>query len=409
MNTGLAAYDNRPFFERVLRFGLDRGIITPSKWGALQLEGAKGVVQIADYFGTAHLRSNLDEAIVRIVYLASLYLEHYSAGDLEKAAHSLQDNSFLSHSRGGSEMLKALNALPVDESLMQKPEDIKVFLEARTLSNVWSLQEYQAVYRERQSYQLDIEAAVWFCGRMNIPRADLPGVSAETVLHAALLTLLAGRVDGRLLNAKEFTAFLKKIRKEKKKFIIPSSLLADVPTPYHPRLQQLLHKIRTQELPHIMDESIPFDDLLRQYHDHFRATSGSNSDVSDYDELLTDEWRKVTGGKTDSDSMNTIFLCLCAGKPPKPVISLTEAKTLVQAIRETGIASASVSAFINRCAPHQMVEGLLSLWQEEFLPEVVEPYLLDASDEMDTVLQILRQNCHIKRPVKKPAVKSVKI
>ena len=106
----LAAYDDRPYFARALDFGLKNGIIDSERLDSMRTDGAKGVVQIADYFGTAHLRNDLDEAVKRMVYLASLYLEHMSDGNLARAARSLQENTFLSHSRGGSQMFKTLFA-----------------------------------------------------------------------------------------------------------------------------------------------------------------------------------------------------------------------------------------------------------------------------------------------------------
>jgi hypothetical protein len=48
----------------------------------------------------------------RIVNLASLYLIETSKGDLELAARLIRDNTFLSLSRGGSGLLKALFAMP---------------------------------------------------------------------------------------------------------------------------------------------------------------------------------------------------------------------------------------------------------------------------------------------------------
>ena len=117
----LATYDDRPFFARTLDYGLANGIIDSQKLDAMRTDGAKGVVQIADFFGTAHLRTDLDEAVKRMVYLASLYLEHISDGVLVRAARSLQEHTFLSHSRGGSEMLKRLFALPTDSSIQDAP------------------------------------------------------------------------------------------------------------------------------------------------------------------------------------------------------------------------------------------------------------------------------------------------
>ena len=52
-SSAVAAYDNRPFFARALDFGLKNGIIDSEKLEAMRVDGAKGVVQIADFFGTS--------------------------------------------------------------------------------------------------------------------------------------------------------------------------------------------------------------------------------------------------------------------------------------------------------------------------------------------------------------------
>ena len=69
-------------------------------------------VQIARYFGSEFLRPELEKARDRMVNLISLYLLETTGGDLHEAAISLRDHSFLSRSKGGSDMLKRLIALP---------------------------------------------------------------------------------------------------------------------------------------------------------------------------------------------------------------------------------------------------------------------------------------------------------
>lgn len=165
-----------------------------------------------------------------------------------------------------------------------------------------------------------------------------------------------------------------------------------------------LARIAAKDLPRIADTKIAFNDLVREYHDRFHHFTLS-SEVSDYDALVTDEWRKVTKGKTDTDSMNTVFLCLAAGKTPKPTITLAEAKAAVKAIRNDGAAVGTVPEFLRRCAPHQMTDGLLHLWEEEFYPEMIEQLILEDTHEdaasLEATLQVLAEHCHITRPARK--------
>src|SRR6202166_850968 len=106
-NHHVAIVDKRPFFEKVLSFGMQQGLIDRQHCQKMIADGAKGTVQVADFFGSSHLYADLENARKRIVNLISLYLEHQFNGNLQKAAESLRDNTFLSHSRGGNEMLKA--------------------------------------------------------------------------------------------------------------------------------------------------------------------------------------------------------------------------------------------------------------------------------------------------------------
>ncbi len=403
----LASYDARPYFARALDHGLKNGLIDSEKLDAMRAEGAKGIVQIADYFGTAHLRTDLDEAVKRMVYLASLYLEHLSDASLGRAARSLQENSFLSHSRGGSQMLKSLFAMPTDSTIPEpsEPDDVREFLRARTLADQWSVAEYRARLAERQAFLKEIEAALWFADMMELPREALLGESAESILDACLLTRIAGRSEGGLLNADELKAFLKALRRTKKKSAVASALLDtlldDVPDAHREAAGRHLKRIVAKDLARIADTKVAFNDLVREYHDRFHHFSLS-TEVSDYDALVTDEWRKVTKGKTDTDSMNTVFLCLAAGKPPKPAITAAEARAAIRAIRTDGAAARAVPEFIRRSAPHQMIDGLNSLWEDEFHPEMIEQLILEDPDgALEPIVRILAEHCHIKTPARK--------
>jgi hypothetical protein len=157
----------------------------------------------------------------------------------------------------------------------------------------------------------------------------------------------------------------------------------------------------SKDLPRIADAKVPFDDLVREYHDRFHHFSLS-AEVSDYDAMVTDEWRKVTKGMTDTDSMNTVFLCLAAGKTPKPSITVAEARAAIRAIRADGAAAQTVPDFVRRSAPHEMIDGLISLWEDEFYPEMIEVVILDEPEgAVDPIVRILAEHCHIKAPAKK--------
>ena len=203
------------------------------------------------------------------------------------------------------------------------------------------------------------------------------------------------------LSAPELKKFLTAFRRAKKKQPVRKDLIDDVPEQHRAVVERHLAYLIKHDLPRIIDMKVPFNDLLRDYHERFHPFATVDA-VSDYDALVTNEWRKVTKGSTDSDSMNTIFLCLAAGLPPKPAISATEAKAAVRAIRNDPAGLKNVTDFIHRSAPHQMIDGLVSLWTDEFLPEVVEPRILDDLDDaLEPLVRLLAEHCHIKAPAKR--------
>ena len=108
----IAVYDERPFFEKALVYGVAHGILSAEKIDSMLNDGPKGLVQIARYFGTEFLRPELERARERMVNLISLYLQDSCEGDLLAAAQSLRQHSLLSRSKGGSDLLRRLIALP---------------------------------------------------------------------------------------------------------------------------------------------------------------------------------------------------------------------------------------------------------------------------------------------------------
>ena len=51
-DTAIATVDASPYFERVLRHAVKEGYVDALRLDAIRREGAKGIVQLAAYFGT---------------------------------------------------------------------------------------------------------------------------------------------------------------------------------------------------------------------------------------------------------------------------------------------------------------------------------------------------------------------
>ncbi|MGS0743552.1 hypothetical protein ACVBEF_17265 [Glaciimonas sp. GG7] len=397
-NRTIATVDKRPFFEKALSYGAQNGIIDHAKCQAIISDGAKGSVQIANFFGASHLHTDLDNARKRMVNLISLFLEESCNGDLEKAAISLRDNSFLSHSRGGNEMLKALHALP-DCAVFGdvKSQDVKSFQDERTLTKPYSFSAYRKERHTREEDANTLGAATWFAKSMALPRSALEFTSAETVIRSAILVRAAGADSFPNRNA--FAALLATLRTQASavaKFKIAKKLLDDVPEEYLHITDKIRREIEKHDLPQIINSAIALDELRTTIELRYFVRESGMDDVEEFDTLMSEEWRRVTNGKEDPFSRLTAFLCLAAGTKPQTTISETQAKAITRQVRQHGFDNEAVATFINTAAPFEMKENLLALWEDEFLPEA-STWLLDEDDmQYNAALKFLKENCNVK-------------
>src|SRR5665647_3868045 len=171
----ISLYDARPFFEKALQFGVKNGIIDTQKLDIICTEAPKGMVQIARYYGNEFLRPDLEKAKDRIVNLVSLYLESSTGGDLRLAAESLRDHSFLSRSKGGSDLLKGLIAMPQNSHFGMNERggftDEHIPLLAKW--TLRSLADYQAELAKRSQVAQVIDAAIWLADALGMEASDL--------------------------------------------------------------------------------------------------------------------------------------------------------------------------------------------------------------------------------------------
>lgn len=397
-NRTIATVDKRPFFEKALSYGVQTGIIDHAKCQAMISDGAKGSVQIANFFGTSHLHTDLENARKRMVNLISLFLEETCNGNLDKAAESLRDNTFLSHSRGGNEMLKALHALP-DCSVFGdvKSQDLKDFQDERTLVKPFSLSAYRKERQTREEDANTLAAATWFAKSMELPRSALEFTSAETVIRSAILVRAAGADSFPNRNA--FATLLGTIRTQAAaagKLKIAKKLFDDVPEEYRKISDKIRREIEKHDAPLILNSAIALDELRNTVELRYFVRESGLDDVDEFDTLMSQEWLQVTNGNEDPYSRLTAFLCIASGVKIKTTISETEAKAIIRQVRQHGFNSTAVATFITTSAPFEMKENLLSLWEDEFLPEA-EAYLRDEDDiKYASAMKFLKENCNVK-------------
>ena len=402
-NFELAVLDQRPFFETALRYGVQRAILTSSKIAAIEAEAPKGMVQIAEAFGSKYLRPEIELARKRIVNLASLYLLETSGGDLEIAAKLIRDNTFLTLSRGGSGLLKALFAMPeyalLGREVKGKVED---FLEA------WSLREKPADYRQalehRQQNALEIEAGFWFGEVLGLSRSYLQDEDAEAVgiVRSALLVTVFGGEDGSLENQVEFATLVDTIRSLTPAERVQAMEMLDiseVPQQFHTLVNRIVQEICEHDLPLFKDKKASLDKLVFSLKDRYYLRDHEIEDTSAYDALVSKEWTRLTKGKTDVDSLMTLFVCIAAGVAPKTSLPEKSAKSIVKKFREQGFTHELATQWISTAAPHEKQEGLLEDWNN-FIEEA-NNYLMDDWDSnYSGALRFLSLHCHIERTVR---------
>lgn len=414
---GVSLFDARPFFEKALVYGIENGILDQAKLDAIANDAPKGMVQIARYFGSEFLRPELEKAKDRIVNLVSLYLESTTGGDLHKAAESLRDHSFLSRSKGGSDMLKALIAMPQNSHFGMNEnagftDDHIPLLAKWTLR---SLPDYQAELAKRRQVALVIDAAIWLADQLGLDVADLEeaGKDAEAVIRTALLVLECKRTE-----MPDWVAFEKLISGLRKKYGAPATRSkpktpnsGEVNSPHFSialpiglpqQFQDVVGKVRQSvlaDIPKILDSALPVRKLFDQtpaFMGRYFWLEDALSEVDHYDRAVSETWSKATGGHQDEGSLMTLFLCLAAQATPKTVLTAAGAATLLRKIRKTGLQPALASDFIRWHAPEQHQEAYVRMWSE-FIEDAQPTLLSDFDYAVNDALALLRRECNVKQ------------
>ena len=392
----VALFDARPFFEKALAYGLKHGIIDQARLDAIQTEAPKGMVQIARYFGSEFLRSELETARVRIVNLVSMNLEHTSAGDLRQAAEALRDNSFLSRSKGASDMLKALIAMPQSSHFGMNEhsgftDDHIPQLAKWTLR---SLADYRAELAKRGQVTQVINAALWFAGQLGMDAEELEdaGRDAEAVIRTGLLFMAT-----RQTKVPDWVAFQKTIAALRKKAANPSiPLPKELPAEFKTVVEGVRKSI-VSDMPKILDSTLSARKLFDQtpaFMGRYFWVEDALSEVDDFDRAASASWSKATGGHNDDSSLLTLFLCIASGSAHKTLLTAKAAATLVRKIRKSGMKPELVSHYILGNAPAHYQNDYLQMWQD-FLEDAQGRLLSDHDYELHDAMALLRRDCNI--------------
>jgi len=404
MSQSVSLFDARPFFEKALVYGVQHGIIDQAKLDAICQDAPKGMVQIARYFGTEFLRPELEKSRDRMVNLVSLYLEKTSDGDLRLAAESLRDNSFLSRSKGGSDMLKALIAMP-QNSHFGMNEGTGFTDDHIPLLAKWSLRtlpEYQVELAQRQQATLLVDAATWMAESLGLTVDELEeaGKDADAVIRTALLARSARRTE-----MPDWVAFEKLITALRKKYPQPEgssaaatavALPKDLPTHFKSVVERVRQSVLA-DLVKILDTKLPTRKLFDQtpaFMGRYFWLEDAVSEVDHFDRTASAAWNKATGGHGDDGSLLTLFLCVAAGSAPKTVLTEKSAATLVRKIRKSGLQAALARHYIADHAPQHHQSDYAELWNA-FIEDAEATLLSDHDYALNDALALLRLECNI--------------
>ncbi|OYQ40469.1 hypothetical protein CHU94_14405 [Rhodoferax sp. TH121] len=396
----VSLYDARPFFEKALAYGVQHGLIDAAKREAMCTEAPKGIVQIARYFGTEFLRPELEIARDRMVNLVSLYLEHSSGGDLQRAAESLRDHSFLSRSKGGSDMLKALIAMPqtthfgMNERSGFRDEHIPLLAK-------WalrSLPDYQAELASRSRVAAVVDAAIWMAQQLGVDEDALEeaGKDAEAVIRTSLLAMALKRTEmpDWVLFEKMVLALRKKFVGQTEKFKIP--LPKALPAEYTEVVEAVRQSL-LQDAPKWLESTVPARKLFDQtpaFMGRYFWLEDALAEVDHFERATSKAWEKATGGNDDESSLLTLFLCMAAGSTPKTLLTEKAAATLVRKIRKSGLQPELPRQFIAEHAPVQHQDDFASLW-DNFIEDARPTLESDHDYTFNDAVALLRRECNI--------------
>lgn len=395
----VSLYDSRPFFEKALLFGVQHGLIDQAKIDAIADEAPKGMVQIARYFGSEFLRPELEKARDRMVNLVSLHLQFASDGDLRVAATLLRDHSFLSRSKAGSDMLKAMIVMPQNTHFGMNERGGFSDRHIPQLAR-WSLASFtdvQAELASRQRVARVVDAARWLADQLGLTADELQDhePDAEAVIRTALLAHATRRKE--LPDWASFEKMIAALRRKEPDAVAAALVL---PKNLPPDFLDAVESVRQSvlgDLPKLLDARLPTRRLFDQtpaFMGRYFWMEDALSEVGQHDRVRSAAWDKLTQGHGDDSTLLTLFVCVAAGTVPKTLLTDKSAASLIRKLRKTGFHPELVSDYILANAPEQHQDDYASLWQD-FVIEARATLLDDRDNKLTDALALLRRECNV--------------
>lgn len=394
----VALFDDRPFFEKAVAYGVQHGVLDQAKLDAIQTDAPKGMVQIARYFGSEFLRPELEKAKDRIVNMVSLTLQIQSGGDLRKAAEHLREHSFMSRSKAASDMLKALIVMPQNTHFGMNEHGGFSDKHIPQLAK-WSLcnlAEYQAELAKRQQVAHVIDAAIWMADELGLHADDLEeaGCDAEAVIRTALLAAATKHKD--MPDWVAFQKIIATLRKPSTTKTISLAAPKNLPAEFKDAVEQVRQSVEA-DLPKILDAKLTPQKLFNQtpaFVGRYFWVEDGLSEVDHFDRQTSAAWTKATGGHSDDSSLLTLFLCIATGSTGKTLLTEKTAATLIRKIRKSGVQPELATAFIQANAPAEHQDDYIDMW-EAFIDESLDTLASDHDYKLHDALSLLRRECNV--------------
>ncbi|HPI60404.1 MULTISPECIES: hypothetical protein [Zoogloeaceae] len=397
-DTALTTVDTRPYFERVLCHALQTGVVDNTRLDALRREGAKGIVQLATYFGTPNLRPELEAARTRLVTLVGLALEAESGGKIEVAGCLLRDKTLLALSKAGADRLRKLHTLPT-ERLLGAPEVFreseKDFLARCTADTPMTYARYLAEQVTRERNKDYIDATYWLVGRLGVAREDADEwhVFCESVINSALLVLLCERKPAGFFSVERFMKLHEAARK-KRSASVPAldAWLEEAPQGVRKLLQRESARFVAEVLPVIREFSAT--EIYRnqdRFSGLFFFDTSSVNEITHHDKACAEAWTRITGNQGEhTDVQCGVLLMVATGLEPTRSLLKRDATRIWDRFRESGFDEAAVARFIDNVVPFEYQSDVRRLWEDDLGPEA--SLQLD-SDDTTLVMNYLQDTC----------------
>lgn len=397
-DTALTTVDTRPYFERVLCHALQTGVVDNTRLDALRREGAKGIVQLATYFGTPNLRPELEAARTRLVTLVGLALEAESGGKIEVAGCLLRDKTLLALSKAGADRLRKLHTLPT-ERLLGAPEVFreseKDFLARCTADTPMTYARYLAEQVTRERNKDYIDATYWLVGRLGVAREDADEwhVFCESVINSALLVLLCERKPAGFFSVERFMKLHEAARK-KRSASVPAldAWLEEAPQGVRKLLQRESARFVAEVLPVIREFSAT--EIYRnqdRFSGLFFFDTSAVNEITHHDKACAEAWTRITGNQGEhTDVQCGVLLMVATGLEPTRSLLKRDATRIWDRFRESGFDEAAVARFIDNVVPFEYQSDVRRLWEDDLGPEA--SLQLD-SDDTTLVMNYLQDTC----------------